>query len=152
MKRHQWKRRTTVGSAGSGFTLVELLVVILILSALMLIALPKYFQAVYASRVQGCKAQITVINTAAQVFFANNKVYPATVAEMCSLTAPAWVKSPPLDELPLCPFGTPYTLIPILQDGTTGAGATPGNPQVGVAVDPLEHFVDPWKTVPRHRE
>lgn len=152
MKRHQWNRRMTVGSAGSGFTLVELLVVILILSALLLIALPKYFHAVYASRVQGCKAQITIINTATQVFFAKNKVYPATVAEMCSLTAPAWVKSPPLDEVPLCPFGTPYTLIPILQDGTTGASPTPGNPQVGVAVDPLEHFVDPWKTVPRHRE
>jgi prepilin-type N-terminal cleavage/methylation domain-containing protein len=142
MKRHQWNRRTTVGSAGSGFTLVELLVVILILSALLLIALPKYFHAVYASRVQGCKAQITIINTAAQVFFAKNKVYPA----------PAWVKSPPLDEVPLCPFGTPYTLIPILQDGTTGASPTPGNPQVGVAVDALEHFVDPWKTMPRHRE
>lgn len=78
MKRHQWNRRMTVGSAGSGFTLVELLVVILILSALLLIALPKYFHAVYASRVQGCKAQITIINTATQVFFAKNKVYPAT--------------------------------------------------------------------------
>jgi general secretion pathway protein G len=152
MKRHQWNRRTAARSADSGFTLVELLVVIVILSALLLIALPRYFHAVYASRVQGCKAQITIINTAAQVFFAKNKVYPATVAEMCSLTAPAWVKSPPLDEVPLCPFGTPYTLIPILQDGTTGASPTPGNPQVGVAVDALEHFAGPWKTAPRHRE
>jgi general secretion pathway protein G len=151
MNKRQWNSRTAYRGAGSGFTLVELLVVILIISALLLIALPKYFHAVYASRVEGCKAQITIINTAAQVFFSKNKVYPATVAEMCSLTAPAWAKSPPLDEVPLCPFGTPYTLIPILQDGTSGTSPTPDNPQVGVAVDASEHFEGPWKTGSRHR-
>jgi general secretion pathway protein G len=156
MKKRQWNSRTAYrgagsGSAGRGFTFVELLVVLLIISALLLIALPKYFHAVYASRVEGCKAQITIINTAAQVFFSKNKVYPATVGEMCVSTAPAWAKSPPLDGVPMCPFGTPYTLIPILQDGTTGGSPTPGNPQVGVAVDSAEHFEGPWKTASRHR-
>ena len=73
----------------TAFTLVELLVVILILAALMLIALPRYFHAVYKSRVRGCQAQIKIINTATQAFYARNHVWPTTVEEMCEETAPS---------------------------------------------------------------
>jgi len=134
-----------------GFTLVELLVVILILGALVVIALPRYFQAVYRSRVRGCQAQITIINTSTQAFFARNQVWPTTVEEMCTSTAPAWVISPPLDDVPQCPFGVPYVLVPTLQDGTVGAPPTPGNPQVGVTVNAWDHFDGSWKTAVDHR-
>ena len=134
-----------------GFTLVELLVVILILAALMGIALPRYFQAVYRSRVRGCQSQITIINTSSQAFFARNQVWPTTVEEMCTHTAPAWVIGPPLDEVPQCPFGVPYLLVSTLQDGTVGAPPTPGNPQVGVTVNAWDHFDGSWKTALDHR-
>jgi len=133
------------------FTLVELLVVILILAALMVIALPRYFSAVYRSRVRGCQAQIQIINTSCEAFFARNKTWPATVEEMCESTAPAWVVAPPLTEVPQCPFGTPYGLVPVLEDGTTGGSATPDNPQVGVTVNHWDHFEGSWKSAVEHR-
>ncbi len=136
---------------GKGLTFVELLVVILILAALILIALPRYLDAVYRSRVSGCQAQITIINTAAQAFFATNKRWPAEVEEMCESTAPPTVKSPPIQELPECPFGVPYELVPVLQDGTIGGSPTPANPQVGVTVNAADHFDGPWKTALEHR-
>jgi general secretion pathway protein G len=133
------------------FTLVELLVVILILGALMVIAIPRYFEAVYRAKVRGCQANIQIINTASQAFFARNKVWPTTVDEMCETTAPSWVVAPPIQEVPICPFGVAYELVPMLQDGTTGVPPSPGNPQVGVQVNVLDHFDGSWKTAQDHK-
>jgi len=132
------------------FTLVELLVVILIIAALIVIALPRYFYAVYNSRVRGCQSQIKIIDTATQAFYARNHVWPTTVEEMAQTTAPSWVVAPPLDGVPPCPFGVPYRLVPSLQDGSSGA-PTPDNPQVGVTVDTSEHFDGSWVTATHHR-
>ncbi len=134
-----------------GFTLVELLVVILIIAALMVIAIPRYFNAVYNARVRGCQAQIQIVNTACEAFFARNRVWPSTVEEMCETTAPSWVIAPPLPEMPTCPFGFPYELEPMLQDGTVGSLPGPGNPQVGVMLNAKDHFDGPWKTAEKHK-
>ena len=133
-----------------GFTLVELLVVLVIIAALVLIALPRYFQAVYRSQVRGCQSQIEIISTATQAFFARNKQWPATVEEMCESTAPSWVVAPPLPEVPLCPFGVPYELQPLFQDGSAGGAPSVGNPQVGVQVNVRDHFDGSWKNAERH--
>ena len=138
------------GSRAGGFTLIELLVVLLIVAALLMIAIPKYFRAVYTAEVRGCQSQIKIMSTAAQAFFARNRVWPTTVEEMCRNTAPPWVQGPPLVEVPLCPFGTPYTLEPLLQDGSVGV-ATPDNPQVGVAVNTDDHFDGSWITATLHK-
>ena len=135
---------------GRGFTLIELLVVILILMALILIAIPRYFEVIYRSRVRGCQADINVIQTASQAFFSRNNVWPATIEEMCESTAPPWVIGAPLNEVPMCPFGIPYELSPLLRDGTAGGSPTADNPQVGVAVNAWDHFEDSWKTARDH--
>jgi len=144
--RRTWRRSRN----GRGFTLIELLVVILILMALMLIAIPRYFEVIYRSRVRGCQANVNIIQTASQAFFSRNKVWPATIEEMCESTAPAWVVGAPLREVPECPFGIPYELSPLLRDGTVGASATPDNPQVGVVVNAWDHFEGSWKTARDH--
>ena len=133
------------------FTLVELLVVIMILGALMVIAIPRYFHAVYEARVRGCQANIQIVSTATQAFFARNRVWPATVDEMCETTAPSWVVSPPIQEMPVCPFGVSYALIPTLQDGSSGGAPSPGNPQVGVQVNAGDHFDGSWKMAQEHK-
>ncbi len=134
-----------------GFTLVELLVVIIIIAVLLVIAIPRYFRAVYTARVRGCQAQIKIINTAAQAFFARNHRWPATVEEMCETTAPPDVIAPPLTEMPICPFGVPYELRPVLEDGTVGP-PTPDNPQAGVVVNVEDHFEGSWVTALEHRK
>ena len=139
------------GNGRCGFTFVELLVVLLIIAVLVLIALPRYLGAVYRSKVSACQSQITIINTGTQAFFARNNVWPETVEEMCESTAPSWAVGPPLSEVPECPFGMPYELVPLLQDGTIGGNPTQDNPQVGVVVNTAEHFDGSWKTALRHR-
>jgi len=151
MSMRENRKLMTRGSRSPGFTLVELLVVILIIAALVLIALPRYFHAVYTSWVRGCQAQIKIINTATQAFYARNHVWPTTVEEMCEDTAPPWVVGPPLGQVPPCPFGVPYRFVPELQDGSTGQ-PTPDNPQVGVTVNTADHFEGSWITALRHRE
>jgi hypothetical protein len=94
---------------------------------------------------------VKIISTSAQAFFARNRVWPSTVEEMCRDTAPAWVVGAPLDEVPLCPLGVAYELIPVLQDGTIGA-PTPENPQVGVAVNVEDHFDGSWITATAHKK
>ncbi len=133
-----------------GFTLIELLIVILIVTALILIAIPRYFEAVYRAKVRGCQANIQIVNTATQAFFARNKVWPTTVEEMCETTAPAWVISPPIQENPICPFGIAYEFTPMLQDGSSGP-PTPQNPVVGVQLNVSDHFDASWKTAQNHK-
>ena len=145
-------RRRKAPARSRAFTLVELLVVILILAALMAIALPRYFHAVYRSRVRGCQAQIQIINTSCEAFFARNRVWPATVEEMCESTAPSWVVAPPLTEVPACPFGVAYELVPVLQDGSVGGASAPGNPQVGVELNVTDHFEGSWKMAVNHNK
>jgi prepilin-type N-terminal cleavage/methylation domain-containing protein len=151
MVRTPSRQRSAARRHGRGFTFVELLVVLLILAALMLIALPRYFSAVYRSRVRGCQAQIEITSTACQVFFSRNRVWPTTVEEMCEPTAPSWVVAPPLTEVPICPFGVPYEVIPILQDGSVGGVPTPDNPQVGVTLNTSDHFEGSWKKAFNHK-
>ena len=122
-----------------GFTLVELLVVIVIIAALVLIALPRYFHAVHSAWTRGCQSQIRIINPSTPAFFARNHKWPTTVEEMVQGQAPSWVMGAPLTSMPECPFGVPYQLTPALEDGTVG-NPTPGNPQVGVVVNTDDHF------------
>ena len=137
-------------ASSRAFTLVELLVVIVIIMILLVIAIPRYFHAVYTAQVRDCQSQIKIISTASQAFFARNHVWPASVEEMSRGTAPSWAVGVPLDAVPECPFGVPYHLVPALQDGTTGPPVD-GNPQVGVMVDVSEHFDGGWITATEHR-
>jgi prepilin-type N-terminal cleavage/methylation domain-containing protein len=147
-----------------GFTMVELLVVIIIISVLVAIALPRYFAAIYAGRVRACQSNFKIINTAVQAYFAQNHVWPTDVTDMLPPDDPAATAVAPLvggqlTETPICPFATvdapiPYDLVEVLQDGTTqpaGGGDTPGNPVVGVVSDWTNHWpTAQWQNATEH--
>jgi len=141
-----------------GFTMVELLVVIIIISVLVAIALPRYFAAIYAGRVRACQSNFKIINTAVQAYFAQNKAWPDEVENMLppddlNYVALAGVTDPrggQLTEMPICPFDTDgsvtYDLVPVYEnpsDATT--------PQVGVVTDWTNHWLtSEWQKAIEH--
>lgn len=153
--------------ARRGFTMVELLVVIIIISVLVAIALPRYFAAIYAGRVRSCQANMKIINTAVQAYFAQNREWPDEVTDMLppddvTQTTPVGLRGGQLTENPMCPFDDatppaehPYILLDVLTDGTTGpagGGGAPGNPVVGVVTSAAEHWPAgvPWQSADEH--
>jgi len=120
--------------------------VIIIIAVLVAIALPKYFAAIYAARVRSCQANMKIINTAAQAYFAQNKDWPTEVENMLEpglpgANVPPGMKGGQLTEVPICPFHVdlvsehPYELVPVYEDP---ADAT--TPVVGYVVDWNGHF------------
>ena len=140
-----------------GFTMVELLVVIIIISVLVAIALPRYFAAIYQGRVRACQSNFKIVNIAVQAYFAQNKEWPVDVTDMLTpgdplITTPAGMKGGQLTELPICPFETalspkPYDLNLVYEDPID-----PGSPQVGVVTDWTAHWLtQQWQNADEHQ-
>lgn len=62
----------------AGFTLLELMVVLIILSLLGMIALPRFFDRVDDARVTATQVQIQNLGTALRFFYLDNGFYPST--------------------------------------------------------------------------
>jgi len=61
-----------------GFTLLELMVVLIILSLLALIALPRFFGRVDEAKITTARVQIQSFETALRLFYLDNGFFPST--------------------------------------------------------------------------
>ncbi len=86
-----------------GFTLVELLVVVLILGALAFIAIPRIGQSSTTAKVNACKTNVDLLNSQIELYYATNGSFPAALT---TITGDANYFP---DGAPSCPFETAYS-------------------------------------------
>jgi general secretion pathway protein G len=84
-----------------GFTLVELLVVVLILGALAAIAVPRIIGGATNAKINACKTNVDLINSQVELYYANESSWPSGLSSLVPDYFP--------DGLPECPFGTTYS-------------------------------------------
>lgn len=86
-----------------GVTLIELLIVVLILAALSAIAIPRISQSATNAKANACYTNIDVLNSAIEMYNADNGSYPGALSTVAGNTA----YFP--DGAPVCPVtGNPY--------------------------------------------
>jgi len=92
-----------------GFTLVELMVVVVIIGILIAIAVPIYRNIQTNAQANACKANIRTIQGVLEVYKADgHSAYPANLNDLVNALVPYYIKA-----VPKCPGGTAdytYTL------------------------------------------
>ncbi len=87
-----------------GVTLIELLIVVLILAALSAIAIPRISQSAQNAKANACDTNVDVINSAIEMYNADNAGYPAALNTVTGDLA----YFP--DGAPSCPLSGTYTM------------------------------------------
>ncbi len=84
-----------------GFTLVELLVVVLILGALAAIAVPRIIGGAASAKANACKTNVDLLNSQIELYYANKGSWPDSLSDLTSDPNANYFP----DGLPTCPFG-----------------------------------------------
>jgi type II secretion system protein G len=92
----------------SGFTLLELLIVIVIIGILALLIIPNITSAPKKARDTKRKTDITTIRKGLEEYFVNNNVYPSALTDLTTGSAPI-IKTMPTDPKNAAPYTYTYT-------------------------------------------
>ncbi|MCP4455991.1 MAG: prepilin-type N-terminal cleavage/methylation domain-containing protein [Planctomycetes bacterium] len=87
---------------GFGFTLVELMVVVLILGALAFVAIPRIGESSETAKTSACETNVDLLNSQLELNYAQGNGWPATLGELTGDTD----LFP--DGAPTCPHETDY--------------------------------------------
>ena len=114
--------RFTVRKRRGGFTLIEIMIVVLIISVLLAIAIPNFMRARETSRAKSCCANLRQIETGKEQNAMDNKLSDGD--DVVGTLWPDYIK----DE-PVCPAGGAYTVdvIGTYASCDIGNGAAPGD-------------------------
>ncbi len=94
----------TFASKSTGFTLVEIMIVVLIIGILLSIAIPNFVTARDSSRAKACIANLKQIDSAKQQYIMDQKLSPTTTPTSANL-APTYIRA-----FPTCPASGSYTI------------------------------------------
>ena len=103
-------------SNNAGFSLVEILVVLVIMGLLISVVAPTVLNRADDARIQKAQADFKAIETALKIYRLDNFVYPTTEQGLEALVEPSSLDPEPrnfkeggyLEELPVDPWGRPY--------------------------------------------
>ncbi len=90
-----------------GFTLVEIMIVVLIIGILLAIAVPNFIRARETSRTKSCVANLRQIDSAKEQWAMDTRAANGAAVTMADLTGGA---SPYIKSTPDCPSGGTYTV------------------------------------------
>jgi prepilin-type N-terminal cleavage/methylation domain-containing protein len=91
-----------------GFTLVELLIVVLILGALAAIAIPRIMGGAKTAKINACNTNVDVLNSQIELYFANEDAWPTGLSDVTG--DPNYFP----EGVPDCPFAQAYTYNAVL--------------------------------------
>ena len=94
----------------SGFTLVELLIVIVIIGLLGSLVAPQMFSKIGSSKQSTAKAQMQMFETALDTYYLDVGNYPPSLQELRSSSAAGWDGPYLKKEIPLDPWNNPYQI------------------------------------------
>ncbi len=99
-----------IRNSKKGFTLVEIMIVVLIIGILMAIAVPNFIKARENSRRNSCIANLKQIDSAKEQYAMDQKLATGGAVTMANLTDPTtgYIKGAATG--PLCPSGGAYTV------------------------------------------
>jgi general secretion pathway protein G len=108
--------RQTIRSQSAGFSLVEILVVLVIMGLLISIVAPTVLNRADDARIQKVQADFKAIETALKIYRLDNFLYPSTEQGLEALVEASELDPQPrnfkeggyLAEVPLDPWGRPY--------------------------------------------
>ncbi|MBY6092512.1 type II secretion system major pseudopilin GspG [Maritimibacter alkaliphilus] len=99
-----------------GFSLLELMVVVVILSVLALVIVPRVIDRPDQARVARARADLAAISSAVNLYRLDNFRYPTTEQGLAALVTPPttdpvpqnWATNGYMDRMPVDPWGTDY--------------------------------------------
>ena len=100
--------------ARKGFTLVEIMIVVLIIGILLAIAVPNFIKARESSRLKSCIANLKQLDSAKEQWAMDNKKNTGDTPAQADLEGAAGY----IKKFPLCPSGGTYGILGVGTDPT----------------------------------
>jgi prepilin-type N-terminal cleavage/methylation domain-containing protein len=105
-----------------GFTLVEIMIVVLIIGILLAIAVPNFVRARERSRAKTCMGNLKQVDSAKEQYAMEERLDSGATVDGAALWGDGSTAGPYIKKPPVCPSGGTYTVGDVGEDPTCSIG------------------------------